>query len=120
MSDILVIAERIEQKIKLLENMRKEIRERAEKKAVTMAEYDKVLAVTIIKLKNNVELEFEGLKIEHPQATVMEKIAKGICWKERLEAEKADALFKSLTSNIASVMAELTGYECINKYLDKT
>lgn len=119
MSEPLIVAEKIQKKIELLETMRIEIKDRAINKANAISEYDKVLAVTIIKLKNKVEMELDGQKIIDPPASYLEKIARGICYKEKLEMEKGDALFKSLNSNMNSVMAELTGYECINKYLDK-
>jgi hypothetical protein len=117
--EILIIADEIEKKIKLLEKMRIEIKERAENKANTIAEYDKQLAITIIKLKNGNELEIEGNKISNIPATLIEKIAKGICWQAKLNMEKADAMYKSLISNIDSVQAELCGYQSINRYLEK-
>jgi hypothetical protein len=118
MSDTISIALRIDDKIKLLERMRVEIRERAEKKAIAISEYDKAIAITLIKLKNKVEMTLDDQKVINPPASIMEKIAKGICFKERLEAEKSDALYKSLISNIDSVQAELNGLQSVNRHLD--
>ena len=117
--DIINISNEIEKKIKLLEKMRVEIKERAENKAKTIAEYDKQLAVTIIKLKNNNIGEWEGEELIKLPATIIEKTAKGICWQARLDMEKADALYKSLISNINSVQAELNGYQSINRHLSE-
>ena len=52
-------------------------------------------------------------------ATIIEKTAKGICWQARLDMEKADALYKSLISNIDSVQAELNGFQSINRHLSE-
>jgi len=117
MNDVINISNEIEKKIKLLERMRVEIRERAESRAITMAEYDKQLAITIIRLKNNNIEEWEGEEMIKLPATIIEKTAKGICWKAKLEMEKADALYKSLISNINSVQAELNGFQSINRHL---
>ena len=114
------IAKRIEDKISLLERMRKEIRDRAEQKAISQAAYDKALAVCIIKLKNGQELELDGEKIQKPVQSIAEKIAKGICHGEKLEADKAEALYKSLISNIDSVKTEVNALQSINRYLDHT
>jgi hypothetical protein len=117
--ELLTIANKIEEKIKLLEKMRIEIKDRAENKANTIAEYDKQLAITIIKLKNNNIQEWDGEKIENLQATLIEKMARGICWQAKLNMEKAEALYKSLISNIDSVCAEMNGWQSVNRYLEK-
>ena len=119
MNDILLIADEIHKKIDILEKMRVQIKDRAERKAETIAEYDRKLAVNIMKLKNGIEMELDGEKISNPPATLIEKIAKGIIWKERLEMEKADGLYKSIISNIDSVQSELNGLQSINRYLEK-
>ena len=117
--DVINISNEIEKKIKLLEKMRVEIRERAEARANAIAEYDKQLAITIIKLKNNNIDKWEGEELIKLPATIIEKTAKGICWQARLDMEKADALYKSLISNINSVQAELNGYQSINRHLSE-
>ena len=114
---MLNIADEILKKIELLEKMRVQIKERAEKKAETLAEYDKQLALTIIRLENGIELELEGEKIQNPSKSITDKIARGICWKAKLEMEKAEGLYKSIISNIDSVQAELNGYQSINRHL---
>ena len=116
--DVITIADLIHKRIKLLETMRKEIRERAENKAVTQSNYDKKLAVTIVMLKNGSEIEFEGQLVKNPPITIMKEISKGICWQEKLQADRAEALYKSLISNIDSVQAELNGFQSINRHLD--
>ena len=101
-----------------LTEMRGVIAERTIRKSKAIANYDKALALTIVKLRNGVEMEFEGQKILNPPVTIMEKIAKGICWKERLELEEAEGEYKSLITNIETVKAELNGLQSINKHLE--
>ncbi len=118
--NILDIAHKIEDKIKLLENMRCSIKDRATRKALSISEYDRKMATTIIQLKNGIEMELDGHKIQNPVNTIIDKIARGICYKEKLEMEEADGMYKSIISNIDSVQAEMNGLQSVNRYLDKT
>lgn len=117
---MLDVSEKIQEKIKLLEAMQVEIKKRAEDKSIKNAEYEKKLAITIIKLKNGEAMTIENETIQNPQATIIEKIARGICWQEKLEADKSEAMYKALISNIDCTMATLNGWQSINRYLDKT
>ena len=117
--EILKVADEIQKKIAELEKAKNHLRERSEKKAETSAEYDKAMAISIMKLRNGVELDLEGEKIKDPPATIIEKIAKGICFKEKLEMEKADAEYKSLITYISTVESQLNGWQSINRYLQE-
>ncbi len=101
-----------------LREMRKSIAERTLRKANAIANYDKTLAMTMIKLRNGVEMELDGQKVVDVQTTVLEKHAKGICWKERLELEQAEGEYKSLITNIETVKAELNGLQSIFRHLE--
>jgi hypothetical protein len=123
--EIIDIANKIIEKIKLLELMRKEIKERAVNKARLNAEYDKQMALVIIQLKNGKIFKIFELDGEHIDgvklpANLLEKIAKGLCWEARLKADEAEALYKSVISNIDSVQAELNGMQSINRHLDRS
>ena len=118
MNDLIEIKTKILKATDLLAKMRVEIKARAERKAKAISNYDKALAVTIIGLKNGKKMILDGEEIEKPPTTILEKIAKGICYKEKLELEEAEALYKSLISNIDSLKAELNGYQSINRHLD--
>lgn len=115
--DIISVSKMIEKKIKLLEKMRIEIKERAERKANAIAEYYKKKTALVFKLKNGIEIEYEGMKLVNPPATIISEAIKGLCWQELQEMELSDALYKSLISNINSVQVELNGYQSINRYL---
>ena len=116
--DIIQITNQIADKIKVIDIIRKEIKERGENKAITLSNYDKAMSITLIKLKNGSSFEIDGQTIESPPASIMEKIAKGICWQEKLEAEKADADYKSIISNLEAVKSQLNALQSLNKHLD--
>jgi len=117
--EIIQIAEKIQDKIKLLEKARLILRKRAESKAEAVALYEKNLAKIIIQLKNSVAFTVDSQTIVNPPASVLEKIARGICFDEKLKLETAEALYKSIIVNIEAIKAELNGYQSIFRYLDE-
>lgn len=117
--EVLQVSQEIEKRIGLLAEARKLLAERASIKAVTIAEYDKALALTIIKLRNGIELELEGNKIKNFPATVLEKVAKGFCWQERLAMEEASASYGVAVSGMDSIKAELNGMQSIYRHLSE-
>jgi glucosamine 6-phosphate synthetase-like amidotransferase/phosphosugar isomerase protein len=117
--DLLTIANELEKKIKEIDNIRGSLRERGELKATTIAEYEKKIAITMIKLKNGFTFEIDGQKIDNPPVTMTEKIARGICWQEKLEMEKAETAYKSVVVNLDAVQTQLSAYQSLNRYLDK-
>jgi len=118
--DILKISEAIQQKIGLLEIGRGELKTRAEAKANGIVNYDKALAKTIMRLRNGEKITLDGVTTENPPVSILEKIAKGLCWKERLEMDKADLSYKNALVKLEAIQAELNGYQSINRYLDNT
>ena len=60
-------------------------------------------------------MELDGQKVVDVQTTVLEKIAKGICWKDRLELEQAEGEYKSLMTNLDVVKTEMMGLQTIYK-----
>jgi hypothetical protein len=118
MSEVVTIAEKILEANENLDQMRAHIKTRSEEKAKSIANYDKLLALTMIQLRNGKEMIFEGETIKDPPTTIIEKIAKGMCWKERLAMDQAEAEYKSLITNIETLKAQLNGYQSINRHLD--
>jgi hypothetical protein len=108
--DVVEVAHRIEDKVKLLEHGRAELQSKAEQKAKAISEYDKALAIEIIKIKD------EG---KFP-ATLIEKIAKGQCYKERAQSELAEAEYKLTITKMDAIQAELNGWQSINRFLSVT
>jgi len=116
--EVTKISQKIEECIGRLRSMQKEIKMRSEKRAEANSNYDKQLAITLVKLANNRPIEFEGEVLENVKTTVAEKIAKGICWESKLEMDKSDANYKSLITNIEAEKSILNGYQSINRHLD--
>lgn len=116
--DVLLIAHEIEAKIKEIDQARKLLGKRAKRKSEAISEYDKQLAITIIKIKNGEVMEFEGKLLLKLPAVTYEKIARGICWKEKLELETAEALYKNVIVTLQALQAELNGYQSIFRYLE--
>ena len=115
---VIEVAKRIEQKIALLEKARGTLEGLANDKALTAAMYDKELAVTLIKLKNGVAFTLDGASIKDPPATLCEKIARGICWESKLQADQAEANYKLAITKLETVQSELNGYQSIFRFLD--
>jgi hypothetical protein len=112
------VAEEIEKKIKELDILKEKIKMYADKKAQAQTLYDLELAKIIIGLKNGLQYQLGDKTIENPPATLIEKIARGICWEKGLEKEKADAEYKGLITKIETVCAQLNGWQSINRHLD--
>lgn len=116
--EIIEIAKQISNRIILLSKGRILIRDRAKAKADAVSSYEKTLAITMLKLRNGAIPEFEGQKIETLPVTLIEKIAKGICWKEKMNCELAIDEYKAAVIGMDSLKAELNGYQSINRHLD--
>jgi hypothetical protein len=116
---ILDVANEIRIKINAIKDLRSKCKEYADNKANKTAIYDKQMAVTIIQLKNGKEFQFENEIIKEPVNTLIDKIARGICWKDKLEMDKAEGEWRALLSNIECAQTELMGLQSIFKYLDK-
>ena len=115
--DALSNAIKIEIEIQAIERLVERIPQTAEEKAVTLANYDKEIAMTILKLKNGVITEFEGQKVGNLQANLIPIIAKGICYKEGFDREMGEAQYKGLITQIEAHKAMLNGYQSINKII---
>jgi hypothetical protein len=118
------VSNSIEEKISQLEKgtARSGILDKAkDEKAQTIAEYDKCLAIKILEIRSGKEMMFEGLQVKKDlPANLVEKIAKGICWQERLAMEAADANYKNTVTRIGAVEAMLNGYQSIFRHLSHT
>lgn len=114
--ELIKVQQSIEERIDLVSKTRSVLRKLAKEKADTIAEYEKQMAITILKLKNGVITKFEGENIQGLPATVLEKVAKGICYQERLNADLAEANYKSAVVALQALQAELNGFQSIYKH----
>ena len=115
--EIIEISKRITEKIELLETGRNELLKRARRKAESVANYEKVLAMTMIKLKSNAIPEVFGFEVNNLPATLIEKTARGLVYSEKLEMELAEAEYKAAIVGMNAIESELNGYQSVNRYL---
>jgi hypothetical protein len=117
MDDILNNANKIERMIGLIEELVSQIPDAAVEKANGIANYDRELAITILKMKNGEIGEFEGIEIKNVPATLIPAIAKGICYKACFDKEAGDAGYKGLISVLEARRAQLNGHQSVFKVL---
>ena len=117
--DLLQVAKLINEKIKAIEVERNKLETLANNKARYESEYDRELAVVIIKLKTGTPITVEGNEIVNPPATIIERIARGATWESKLRYETANGLYKAVISNISALESQMCGFQSINKYLSE-
>lgn len=117
--DLITIAKLIYGRCQELERLKGDLSSLAQKKAETSADYEKTLAMTIVGLKNGKEYELDTVKITEQPTTVLEKVAKGICWKAKLEMDLAESAYKNSLKTIELTESQLNGYQSINRYLSE-
>lgn len=118
MTEAIGIAKLIRDKIMELTDRREQLADLARKNAVAMANYDRAIAITILKLKNGVEMELDGETILNPPTTVIPKLAHGICHREKLEADSAQLQYRNAIKVIECIQVELNGYQSIFRHLE--
>lgn len=118
MEDILRTRDKIEYKISQLEEARGQIIDLSQDKANGIANYDRALAITIVKLRNKLITNFEGMDCSNLPATLIVPVAKGIAYKECFDKEASEAGYKACITIIEAIKAELNGLQSINKHLD--
>lgn len=116
--DIITTAIKIEAKIAELEQERDRILPASFDKATAISNYDKEMALTIVKLRNGVIKSWEGQDISNLPATLIIPVAKGICFQECFSSEIAENNYKGIISIIEAIKAELNGLQSINKHLE--
>ena len=116
--DPIAVAELIQDKILELDNERPRLFDTSQSKAQAISDYDRAMALVVLKLKNGTIKEFEGEPINGIAVTLIPIIAKGICWRECFTKEAEEAGYKAVISNIEAIKAGLNGLQSINKHLD--
>lgn len=118
--EVFSVAKQIEQRITLLAKGRDLLEDKAKAKAKAISDYEKMMAIVLIKLKNGESIGVEDQVIEKPPTTIMKEVAKGICWREKLQMEQAEAEYKCVVAKMNSIQAELNGFQSIYRHLDLT
>jgi hypothetical protein len=109
------VSEEILNKIHLLEAGRKELKSRGLHKAANSAEYEKIVGITMLKLRNNAINEFEGMPCQNLPAGMIEKVARSICWEHKLNMDTAEVEYKNAVVGIHCIESETNAYQSINR-----
>lgn len=116
--DPLAVAQLIREKIAELDEERPRLFDTAQSKAQAISDYDRAMAITILKLKNETITSFAGELVGKVAVTLIPLIAKGICYKECFTKEAEESCYKAVISNIEAIKAGLNGLQSVNKHLD--
>lgn len=106
--DIIKVKDCIEKLISEIGHCRRDIETKGNARAKAISNYDKQLKIAIVVLK-------DGGKFP---ATLIEKIAKGVCCDHREQLELAEVAYKACISNLEALKAQLNGYQSIYKHMD--
>jgi hypothetical protein len=118
--ELIELSQKMTERIDLLEKKRKDLEQLSRNKALTAACYDREITKTIIRLKNGEQMTLDGHNIKNPIGSITEKLAKGLCWQDKLDMDTAEGLYKVELACIEAIKAELNGYQSINRYLKET
>ncbi|WP_159522941.1 hypothetical protein [Sunxiuqinia indica] len=121
--EITEICNKIYRKNDEIELIASSLEEAANKKATAISKYDKAITITVLKLRNGLIKEFtdeetgEIIEIASMPASSLEKIARGIVYKECFEKEEKEALYKAKISILDAKKSQLNGLQSTMKVL---
>ena len=67
-------------------------------------------------MRHGKEYELDGKKIVNPPVSIIERVARGICFKELLEKDMAETTYKNLIIKINLTEAQLNGWQSVFRY----
>jgi len=117
MSEVVDIAQEIRAVMSEMRQALKEVQFLAVEKARTLADYDKAVGLTMIKLKNGIPFVLEGQTIRNPTSTASDKISRAICFSEKIYSEEASALYNAKATEVRALQAILNGYQSLFSHL---
>lgn len=117
--DVLTVAKKINFKITQLEELKAALESTSAQKATCEAAYDKILAQTIIGLKNGQKFTLDGQEVLSPPISIIEKVAKGLCWKAKIDMDMADTSYRNTLKIIDITQGQMNGLQSINRYLSE-
>lgn len=118
MPDIQPIYDAIEKRIKWLEDITGKLTEVGNIKALAIGDYDKAIAIATAKLALGTVKEVQGVAIHgKPPATLIKKLAEGMCSEERVAQEIATNAYKATVTQIQVLEATLNGYQSLFRHL---
>lgn len=108
--ELIQVKDCIEKLISEIGKTRREIEDKGNARAAAISNYDKQLKIAIVTLK----------EAGNFPATLIEKIAKGVCADHREKLEMAEVAYKACISNLEALKAQLNGYQSIFRHFDET
>ena len=108
----------IETLIADVDKIKRVVRERGTRKAETASEYDKSMALVLIGLKNGIDFTLDGAVIKNPPASTSDKIARGICYKEKLDMEVAESEYKTAIVTLHATESQLSAAQSIFRHME--
>jgi len=116
--DTITLYQRINNASQEIQRLVNQLDSLGQEAAKAEAEYDKQMAITLVRLRNGEELDLYGIKIKDPPASTSERIAKGLCSEARYKATLADNALRACQTKLRATMAVLSGRQSQNKYLE--
>jgi hypothetical protein len=71
-------------------------------------------------MRNGKEYELGGEIIKDPPTTIIEKLAKGLCWVDKLAMDQAETAYKIALEKIDNLKSGQNGFQSINRYMGET
>jgi len=118
--DLPQIAQTIQAIVEQIGSFRRQLEGLGGDKAQTLAQYDRKICTTLVGLREGESYKIGEKKIKQLPVSILDKVAKGICWEERLQMELAEAKYKACITNIEALKAQLNAQQSIYRHLDET
>ena len=99
----------IEKLIAEIGKYRRQIEERGNARAQAISNYDMRMQIAIVTLREEGKFPI----------TLIEKIAKGLCCKDRETMELAESNYRACISNLNALLAQLNGYQSIFRHFSE-
>ena len=115
--DLIKIRDKIEENLKLLRATSRELKIRS--KAEAIGNYEKKIAVTMLKLRQGQVVELDGEEVAYSVTTGLDKIAKGVCYKESIALDLAESAYKNAVIGIQTVQVEINALQSILRYMEE-
>ena len=117
--DLITIRNKIEENLKLLRATSRELKIRSKDKAEAIGNYEKKIAVTMLKLRQGQVVELDGEEVAYSVTTGLDKIAKGVCYKESIALDLAESAYKNAVIGIQTVQVEINALQSILRYMEE-
>ena len=107
------IADTITKIIEELGTLRRKIEKLGEEKARTESEYDKQIALAMVKLEAGKPVFLDDVAITSTTATNLDKKAKAVCSEFRYKMLLAESKYKGCLTNIECLKSQLNAYQSL-------